>query len=460
MAQQADEKPSSPATNMLSHALVAAAAAGFAVWVHGALTRGPAAETKAPAEQGEQAESDGGGAAQPGDAAAAMAGAGAGGDREDDSDAHPDPAAEANDGADGGPAPQSPLRIVADPAQLRVWHNTRVTLRAEPAQGRAFVRYVWHFEDGSDPEEGEVVAHVFPESVGDRHVTLEGYDEAGEKLVVSRTLPIERLPIAPLDDAELPVQRLPKPRGPRWVLGGAQQAGSITGVAAAAVRLAARVDGVVGVLIAGPAAVPESAVADTTVPVLSLRAGVTDVAAGPVLTVAADPHEGARKLISGTAEVLVVGGTALVAYNSLVEEHDEAAVQRAFRAMGAASAYDVTLLVSPRPLSALVDGDQVAIAAFRLYEQALRVKVKAVLSATSAVAFDGRYGGLEAIAIGAFDKGACRRLKGHDACQSATITLLELPRRGRAKAWHLRGPALTTWLSGAELPAVVGKYRR
>ncbi len=430
--------------SVFSHVLVACAAATLAIWVVN-WSRQQAETPAQPPTISEQNSDSAAPTTTPADAdPAPLASTDAG---EQDAD-QSDTALPQQDDA--------PVKIVADPATLRVWHNTRVTLRAEPGEGHDFARYVWHFEDGSDPAHGEVVVHVFPESVGDRHVTLEAYKEAGEKLVVSRALPIERLDVVPLDGETMAVKTFPKARGTRLLM-----LGAVHGPWLAQVRdWIDKTKGVAAVVVTDEATgrqlIGRPA---TSVPILLWRVQASTTAA-PTLRPLHDPDGRIKSLISGTARVPVVSGVALVAHDSTTDAHDEPNLQRTFRAMQAASAYDATLLLSARPLSPLVDNESIAESGFRLYEQALRMKMRAVVSATSEVAFDGRYGGLEAVSLGSLTQGRCRRLKGHDDCQSPTATVLDIPRLGRVRTLHLRGPKLSTWLSSAELPSEVGKYRR
>ena len=442
-------------TTVVSHVFVAMAAALVAIWIYGR-ARPPAAVPQVPHSAAVTGVD--GGAALPAADAIDPAQADAG-QTETDAPAG-DGGAKAAGSTVAAPSAQAdaPVRIVADPPVLRVWHNTRVTLRAEAGEGRVFSRYVWHFEDGSDPAEGEVVAHVFPESVGARHVTLEAHDAAGKKLVVSRALPIERLDVAPLDGGELPVKKLPRRRGTRLLLVGTAHGPWLAHVRA---LMAGTAD--VAAVIATSSAVGRQLIGRpaTSVPILVLRAAADPSAQpGPALVVLHDPDQRLKTLISGTARVPVVDGLALVSHDSTSDDHSEARLKRTFRAMQAASAYDKAVLLTARPLSPLVDDEPIAESGFRLYEQALRYKAKAVVSFSSRVAWDGRYGGLEAVAVGALDTGLCRRLKGHDDCQSPTVTVLDVPSRKRSRALHLRGPGLQTWLSASELPAEVGKYRR
>ncbi len=467
MSDQEQGKKDAPALSIASHVLVAVAAAGLAVWVYGRATSpgdtpegGPAPDAVTAADVPARAsETD-----DPGPPPGPTAPADSAGNSESTASSESTVSSESTAPAD--PPPHAPVRIVADPEELRVWHNTRVTLRAEAAEAETFTRYVWHFEDGSDPEEGETVAHVFPESVADRHVTLRAFREGGDKLVVSRTLPIERLAVVPLDGEAPKIRPIPRARGTRLVfVGGAAAAAAVRGVVKRAAPVAAIV-----VVAEEVARIPEPPRdhSGPHVPVLVLSGrtfefeGYLPGSAMPAAALEVRRGEDAvKKLIAGTAEVTVIGELALVVHDTRWLATPEAAIRRPIKALEAAGAYPASLLLTAKPLSGLTDGDRAAPSAFRLYEGAVRSKTAAVVSAASQVAYDARYGALEAVAIGrAPPPRPCRRLSRHDECQSATITVLDVPTRGRVRALHLRGPKFLTWLTAAELPTTVGKYRR
>ncbi|GEM_PF-3144332 len=472
MAQTDDnEEPSKRGSAALgqatTHAIVAAVAAGLAIWVFGSRAKdaaqAPAATERASDVDDSLKDADAGptgqrNAADEADGLSARGGAA-------------DGAARAENAPDGGEANvnDDPVRIVADPPQLRVWHNTRITLRAQPRDDETFVRYVWHFEDGSDPEQGEVVAHIFPESVADRHVTLEAWRNDKDKVVVSRKLPIERLAVVPVDGDRPVAARIPRPRGTRLLMLGDPDRATL----AAAFKLMKRAGPIAAIVVSGNAETAANARRQAVeeqvdTPMLHLDAPTGDVpgeaAVAPTipspLRVIHDPERAVRSLIAGAASIPVIGNAALVAHDSRSLAIDERQMVRTIKAMQAASAYPALVMLTTLPLAPLVDADVVAPSAYRLYEHALRNKARAVVSASSGVAFDGRYGGVEAVGIGAATGKGCRRLLGHDDCQSRTVTLLDVPKRGRVRARHLRLPQLVTWLGDTELPAEVGKYRR
>lgn len=387
-------------------------------------------------------------------------------------------------------AARAPVRITLAPAALRVWHNTRVRLTAQPGPEAEFKRFVWHFEDGSDPVEGASVEHVFPESVTDRHITLEAHRAGSTPLVISKRLPIERLAVVPVDGDGPVVRPVPKPRGLRVALLGA---GAVAPTAAVINRLLALKVGAIIVWGSAPAAggaAQHLAALNSAVPLLhmdttlaSVEVPLPDNAPGSApgsapgrapdrapLTVVRDPL--GRVTAAPGGQVWVLGHVALVVHDSRPLASSEAAMQGLQRALRVASAYPSVALLSARPLSPLTDREVVADRAFRIYEHALRSQVQVAISASSGVAYDGRYGGLGVVAVGQLRPLGCARLGGSDHCQAGSLTLLDLPAPrsaaagrpaaapGAPRVLHLRLPSLTAWLDAAVLPPSVGKYRR
>lgn len=360
-----------------------------------------------------------------------------------------------------------PLAIDTEPDALRVWHNTAMRLRVVPRVEEAgrWLRFVWHFEDGSRAIEGETVLHVFPESVADRHVTVEAFRRDGSRLVVSRRLPIERLPVVPIDGDQTETPQLPRARAGRLLLVGpgaeaqlpalwasVQQAGV---VAVVAIGASPWVEAVARSAAAG---LPNAAVLgwDDAVEVEATAEGdappprpLLRVARAAVGAVAALPE----------SDALVVGEIAIVPFDSRPLVVGEPALASLRRDLRLAAAWPSLIVLTPRPLAALRDGEVVADRAYRVYEHALRERAVALVSTSSGVAWDGRYGGLAAVAVGRIKPNGCARLAGSDVCQPGTATLVEV-RESTVRSWHLRGPDFARWLDGDELPNSVGRYRR
>lgn len=358
-----------------------------------------------------------------------------------------------------------PFAITTDPPSLRVWHNTQMTLRAIPdeRERERFVRFVWHFEDGAQPIEGDAVDHTFPESVTDRHVTVEGFRRDGSRLVISRRLPIERLPVVPIDGEETTDRALPRARGPRvlWLQGGSEATWRAVLEALAEAKLNAVV---FGGSVTAAARLGELA-AELLPHVPLLRVGVDSAATAEAPPSAESAWSVVRAATGAVAQVpnseaVVIGRVALVFVDTRPMVLGEDALGAVHDALERASAWPMPILVSARPLSALLDEETVADRAYRLYEYALRDGAQAVVSLASGVAYDGRYGGIAAVAVGRLRPEGCARLRGTDQCQSGTATLMELRERGQVRAYHLVGPDFRGWLDADALPASVGRYRR
>ncbi len=450
-----------------SHALVAAAAvAAVLAWQ---AVREPASPGTAAADV--SAEADGGAPSrgQRGDAASGAPDTSAGGVAAGEEATLGLPGAASLIAAAGGRPAQAaaaPVHITMRPAALRVWHNTRMAFTASPAEPGVFTRFVWHFEDGSDPVTGASVTHVFPESVTDRHVTLEAWKGPGKPLVISKRVPIERLRVVPIDGAPDAVRPVPKRRGVRLALLGAGAQAPGAAQLARLSELGASAFVIFGSPGAAGGAARTLAAQGASTPVLHLDTTLASaevalpeqaLARAP-LTVVFDPL--GRVTRGPQGGVLALDRVAFVPLDSRALTSSEAAMQRLQRALEVGSAYPGLLLLSARPLSPLTDDEAVADRAFRVYEHALRHGVRAVVSAASGVAFDARYGGLATVAVGQLQPSGCARLAGTDHCQAATATLVDIPRSGAVRALHLRLPSLTAWLGRDVLPDTVGKYRR
>lgn len=382
--------------------------------------------------------------------------------------------------AEGPAAP--PLQIDVEPAALRVWHNTLMRFQVLPRPGEAarWQRFVWHFEDGSQPVAGDSVLHMFAESVTDRHISLEAFERSGARIVVSKRLPIERLSVTPVDGPAPTEQALPKARAGRLLLVGQGQAPQLAPLFAAVADA-----GVVAVVAVGAADWAEvvRGAAERGLPnaaVLAMDDAVdapgggpegvpAGVAAGGGKAAGAAPGRSPLVRVLRAAEgavatlpdsqALVIADIAIVPFDSRPWTVTEPALAALRRDLRLAAAWPALVVLGPRPLAALIDGEAVADRAYRVYEHALRERAVAMVSTASGVAYDGRYGGLAAVGVGKIRPDGCARLAGSDRCQLGTATLLEV-HEGGARAFHLRGPDFAGWLDSDDLPTSVGRYRR
>lgn len=378
-----------------------------------------------------------------------------------DLDAHADAQKPAEDAAENA---RGPLHIEAEPAELRVWANTRVRLRVESDDGQEFDKYIWHFEDGSEPVQGVEVEHVFAESVRDRHVTMEAF-RGGVATVVTRRLPVERLEVVPLDgDGATPLEVLPNSAGTRLVVAG----GTIDeSRAAQVVRAADRADA--ELLIVAADAASAQAVSDAaqkhapTLAILhwSLTIGA-EGEASPPLTILRDPASKLAHVARGERDlgVLALGELAIVAADTRAETIAEPELKRVRDALVVVNAYHSSLLLSARPLTLMRDGELIADRAYRLYEHALRQQTNLVVSATSGVFYDGRFGGVFVVGIGAAQVQGCPHLLGSEACQVDSLSAIDVGARGQIAVRVLVGADFSQVFSRRQLPAEVGKIRR
>ena len=361
---------------------------------------------------------------------------------------------------------QTVLRVVADPPELRVWANTRVRLSVETAE--SFSRFVWHFEDGSEPVSGAVVEHVFAESVRDRHVTVEGLRPGQPPLVATRRLPVERLAVLtasgdePADEA-----RLPAADGTRLLLVG----GTLDPVLAMRLTDLAATSGVTAIVAMGDATAADQLahaldVADPGVRhVALLHAPVALDPAQPAdapLKIVRNPGEVVTNVRKGTRDlgVLAVEDLALVAIDTRGQTVAEVELKRMHDALQWTGAFRATVVLSARPWTQTRDRDLIADRSYRLYEYALRQQVSAVVWASSGVFLDGRFGGLHVVGVGQANPATCVHPLGEDTCQPPSLTLLDVPPGRPLVARVLTGDDFAHVLARHALPAEVGKIRR
>jgi hypothetical protein len=363
----------------------------------------------------------------------------------------------------------APIRLVADPAVLRVWDNTTVRLRVEPADA-PFSRYLWHFEDGSPPVAGPAVEHVFAESVRDRHVTVEAVHVDAARtgrapLVVSLRLPVERLDVLPVERHAKAETGLGPATGPRLLcVGGSVVPAAVELVVDRAVALGAAAVVVTGDTTSAAAMAAECRERAPELAVLHAPAQPDPPAAAvsPPLHIA---HDGGGKVAAVQrgerwTGLVAMGEVAFVPVDTRGETLDEPGLRALRDRLALASAYGSVVLVTARPLTLLRDGELVADRAYRIYEHALRQQVTAVVSSASGVFYDGRFGGVAIVAVGSLDPPACPRLLGVAGCQPASVSIVDLEPRNRVTVHVLTGERLDRPVDARWLPPEVGKVRR
>ncbi len=356
-------------------------------------------------------------------------------------------------------AADAALHVIADPAELRVWANTRVRLSVQT--DLPFERFVWHFEDGSEPVAGAVVEHVFAESVRDRHVTVEAMRRGQPTEVATLRLPVERLAVLAADGEERDdAERLPKADGTRLLFAG----GPIDDAMAARVTAIAT-DVQAEVLVAtgddASAQALAQAIDNGALTVALLYWPRQAQGEAPPLAVLRNPGDVLTPIRRGNRELGAwsIGDVGLAAVDTRGETLAEAELKRLHDVLQWTSAYRTSLLLSARPLTLTRDAELIADRAYRIYEYALRHQVAAVLSATG-VFYDGRFGGVRVIGVGEAQSAGCVRPLGQDACQQPSLSVLDVPAQGPPRLHVLVGDAFQTALAKHALPAEVGKIRR
>ena len=361
------------------------------------------------------------------------------------------------------PAPVSAadaaLHVIAEPPELRVWANTRVRLSVQTDLN--FDRYVWHFEDGSEPIAGAIVEHVFAESVRDRHVTVEAFRRGQPTEVATLRLPVERLAVLAADGEErADAERLPKPDGTRFLFAG----GAIDEAMAARVTAVAT-DVQAEVLVAtgdeASAQALAQAIDNGALTVALVHWPRQQQGDEPPLAVLRNPGDALTPIRRGNRDLGAwsIAEVGLAAVDTRGETLAEAELKRLHDVLQWTSAYRTSLLLSARPLTLTRDAELIADRAYRIYEYALRSQVAAVLSA-SGVFYDGRFGGVRVIGVGEAQSVGCVRPLGQDACQQPSLSVLDVPGQGPPRLHVLVGDGFETALAKHALPTEVGKIRR
>ncbi len=356
-------------------------------------------------------------------------------------------------------AADAALHVIADPPELRVWANTRVRLSVQTDV--PFERFVWHFEDGSEPVAGAIVEHVFAESVRDRHVTVEAMRRGQPTEVATLRLPVERLAVLAADGEPRPdAERLPKAEGTRLLFAG----GAIDDAQAARVTaVAADIEAEVLVATGDEASAQALAQAiDNGALTVALLHWPRQIQGDlPPLALLRNPGDALTPIRRGDRDLGAwsIGDVGLAAIDSRGETLAESDLKRLHDVLQWTSAYRVSLLLSARPLTLTRDAELIADRAYRVYEYALRHQVAAVVSA-SGVYYDGRFGGVRVIGVGEVQSSGCVRPLGQDACQQPSLSVLDVPPQGPPRLHVLVGDGFTTALAKHALPAEVGKIRR
>ncbi len=356
-------------------------------------------------------------------------------------------------------AADAALHVIADPTELRVWSNTRVRLSVQT--DLPFERFVWHFEDGSEPVAGAVVEHVFAESVRDRHVTVEAQRRGHPTEVATLRLPVERLAVLAADGEERPdAERLPQADGTRLLFVG----GTLDDAMAARIASLANDAQADAVIATGDDASAQAlgqaidASAATVALVHWPRQAQGEV---PPLAVLRNAGDAITPIRRGNRDLGAwsIGEVGFAAVDTRGETLAEEELKRLHDVLQWTSAYRVSVLFSARPLTLTRDAELIADRAYRIYEYALRHQVAAVVS-TSGVFYDGRFGGVRVIGIGEAQPSGCVRPLGQDACQQPSLSVLDVPAHGPPRLHVLVGDGFLTALAKHALPAEVGKIRR
>ena len=376
--------------------------------------------------------------------------------------------------------------IAFSPAVLRVYRATPVELSATPpaaipADTWRNARCRWSFGDGSPPQEGCVISHIFARGTSDERVgvTVQLGETTWE---TSRIVPLERLPVSSGTpaSAELGADGVPAP-----------PADGPTSFRMVFVAATGFDDVDWGPVLAG---------------VRQLKPGLV-VHAGPVVPEGSEGLDGWERVREGFAEPLRRDGVPVVWALAPSDLTGEAMVRRpaaglvgddlelapgstfperyalAFRGvfiavvtgaeqskehiewlrtrLSEAQVYESRVVVSHLPLHPFSARSGALLAPkVKLYELFLRERVSLLASAGHAVFFDGRYGALPVLSVGRV-AGPPEALAGHDVPQAPTLAVVDVEGGQLVRTFALEREA-DAWrlLDPGYLPETVEVYTR
>jgi hypothetical protein len=380
-------------------------------------------------------------------------------------------------------APAVEYQWAWEPSELMVFRDTPVKLNVTvPRVKQAGCE--WDFGDG-DRARGCDVQHVFRGGLADAWVTLTLTDEAGRQLATEkRKLPLERLPVAPLEARDQPDETTALPAHPQGedarrilFLGPVHGVERLEATVKAA-REAIHPDLVVltGDLLPE---FSEAAFADWMGTFLTpLTAGSVPVVVMPGEADLATPLAG-KVFLATTTQILfkpvldyqdeggypswfsfVFGKAYVIVVDSAAGDLSDARFRWMKKELTRAAAYPTVLVVSHLPLAAYTATDSGHVErAYKVSELLLRYRGTWLVTGHYPVFFDGRFGDVRTVSVGGATAD-CQPLLGEQICQGATALVMDLVGSDSPRVYGLAGAQLERVLPRSMLPARVDRYSR
>ena len=373
------------------------------------------------------------------------------------------------------------LKWTAKPTTLQVFRSTVVHLNLEHAPvGHQGAQCTWKFSDGSPNADGCQVSHTFHGGRADQSVTLV-LEDGDWKWESTRSILLDRLEVVDVDTLKgegaaqgaLPARPEPGPTSFRFAVladtGVVQE--SNQGVQNAVKTLVETIKPEVVVHLGGQSS--SSSNSD------ELRASIGRVG-GPLeredilTTWGMSPFDRANGLTPPRPSVQLVDGAHYPDHYSFTHKGafflvistqarsgvSEELIRWMRDSLSKASIYESRYVLSYLPLHKFSDEHVGSLdKRFRLYELFLRARVTAVVSAGYRVFFEGRYGALPVISVGALS-GEGGKLAGSDFPQQTSLLVVDQIEGRKERAFALEGPHFSTVFDETLLPETVEVYTR
>ena len=389
------------------------------------------------------------------------------------------PDAQGNKAKEQSPDQGIGLTWTMSPHELQVFRSTAVHFKiTAPPKGHESATCSWNFGDGSPVVEGCEVSHTFHGGRADQVVTLTLTD-GDWKWTSMKTVPLERLPVVDVGEKEA---------GGNTELPARPDAGETT------FRFAIIAD------TAAQGGVPSSVQAGLDALTTKVKPHLLIHAGGLVTTDASEQEaQRVRSHLSqhfAGADIKVAWGLSPVdrkanarldrpaiqmvddrffperysftfkgAYFLVVsaggtEGVSEAVITWMREELAKAGIYDTRYVISYLPLHKFTDGHVGSLdKRFRLYELFLRARVTAFFSAGYRVYFNGNYGALPIISVGAL-AGIGGTLSGSAFAQPNSLVVVDQIQGVKERVVALEGPQFNTVLDEELLPESVEVYTR
>ncbi len=361
--------------------------------------------------------------------------------------------------------------VVLTPNELDVMRDTKVVLEARfPPDSPAGLSCVWDPGDRSGEIEGCKATHVFQGGLTDRTVTLRLLASGTRVLDKSAPLPLERLPVQPLEDQPtltLPAPPLAEEEGIRVAFAGlfdCSDEGQLSTLEAALAQTAPKV-----VFLFLDCAISSETAREllqrmnqghdwTAFPIYAepLKLGAKDA---PQVSSADFIEHGEDNDLPFRGSLLGHGTLFLLLDPRLQGIHREQE-KWLLEELEKSKVASHRVVLSAMPLEGY--GNREApelVPQFRYYEKLLRGDPSLFVSSEHPVFLHAQYGQLPTLSIGAAT-GEPGRLPGSEATQPRLFVVMDLTPKERPRVYPMEmSPELKVW-SGGDSPWKVGSYRR